>query len=567
MELMFGSIEAVLALTEMQDGTQEMNEGDSPIVHLKCCTLHSLLQNAPSEPSIISCSGIELSNVSVQNTTIKNCESSQSESGGGMIMILSEGGVFECCFPTISGCFCSATGRGGAIFLDCSSITRDSLLPFLLKNTSFMENKAFRGRDVYVKCTNIKSQISIELFQLDFRPPFVRDLAMWGCIAQNYYDEEDLLLLVVVYQSETIFASSTADNASDSRQCGGMSGPCISLNDALPHVIPSACSNLPIDKSAVVSGEASTHDVTIKSLDAEDTIFAQEASGGGSEIELNCSIIEISCGRLTIFDCTFAGLHFSSSCLAASREQYFSCAFLNFTDVISGVLMDFHDLAKLSMQPVRASNCSAQRSGLILRNCKDCQLQNIQMRGTQNGSSVIVFSSDGSGGHSNIQGNHLEFDDTRVSSESLVSVECQDSDVEMNFLAVSNTMFGDECSVSVTSNDSASRSKHSSLQNITRDSLGPCCLAVSSLSLLLELKKCSNKMYASSYKKCCIAALTDLTDTCMFLCVFDGAASASELRTNDKRSEELCQWSGSMVDLLNCSVAIKDITITNLSKI
>ncbi|KAH7828745.1 uncharacterized protein MONOS_14562 [Monocercomonoides exilis] len=379
-------------------------------------------------------------------------------------------------------------------------------------------------------------------------------------------------------RSEKIFASSTADNASDSRQCGAMNEPCISLNVALPHVIHSVYSNLLIDKRAVVSGEASTSDVSIEQLDPllsladvnlliDDTIFAQEASGGGSEIELNCSIIEMSCGRLTIFDCTFAGLHFSSSCLAASREQYFSCAFLNFTDVISGVLMDFHDLAKLSMQPVRASNCSAQRSGLILRNCKDCQLQNIQMRGTQNGSSVIVFSSDGSGGHSNIQGIHLEFDDTHVSSESLVSVECQDSDVEMNFLAVSNTMFGDGCSVSVTSNDSASRSKHSSLQNITRDSLGPYCLAVSSLSLLLELKKCSNKMCASSYKKCCIAALTDLTDTCMFLCVFDGAASASELRTNDKRSEELYQWSGSMVDLLNCSVAIKDITITNLSKI
>ncbi|KAH7820187.1 uncharacterized protein MONOS_6066 [Monocercomonoides exilis] len=511
MELMFGSIEAVLALTELQDGTQEMNEGDSPIVHLKCCTLFSLRQSAPSEPSIISCCRSEPSCVLVQNTSIKSSGSSLSENGGCIAMKLSEGSLFHC----------------------------------------------------------------------------------------NFY----LLLLVVVYQNETIFASSSVDNASDSRQCGAISAPCSSLNSALSHIIPSVYSNLLIDKRAVVSGEASTSDVTIKSLEQEsdkgvlrlncciesktgslvacssrvkmefltilfgnafsssrssfvsladvnllidDTIFAQEASGGGSEIELNCSIIEMSCGRLTIFDCTFAGLHFSSSCLAASREQYFSCAFLNFTDVISGVLMDFHDLAKLSMQPVRASNCSAQRSGLILRNCKDCQLQNIQMRGTQNGSSVIVFSSDGSGGHSNIQGNHLEFDDTRVSSESLVSVECQDSDVEMNFLAVSNTMFGDGCSVSVTSNDSASRSKHSSLQNITRDSLGPCCLAVSSLSLLLELKKCSNKMCASSYKKCCIAALTDLTDTCMFLCVFYGAASASELRTNDKRSEELCQWNGSM---------------------
>ncbi|KAH7824021.1 uncharacterized protein MONOS_9267 [Monocercomonoides exilis] len=111
-----------------------------------------------------------------------------------------------------------------------------------------MNNKALTGRDLYVRCTNIKSQISIELFQLDFRPPFVRDLAMWGCTAQDYSDEQDLLLLMVVYQSETIFASSSADNTSDSRQCGAVSAPCSSLNIALSHIIPSVYSNLLIDK-------------------------------------------------------------------------------------------------------------------------------------------------------------------------------------------------------------------------------------------------------------------------------------------------------------------------------
>ncbi|KAH7830992.1 uncharacterized protein MONOS_12998 [Monocercomonoides exilis] len=350
-----------------------------------------------------------------------------------------------------------------------------------------------------------------ELFQLDFRPLFNQELAIWGCTAQNHADEQDLLLVVIACQRETIFASSSAFNASDSRQCGEMSEPYISLNASPPHIIPSVYSNLLVDEISLVSGEASTHDITVKSLVAEgvrgnimlngsidskassliscqlrvkieflsflfgrvfsslhssllprtdnnssiaDTIFAQEASGGGSEIELNCSIVEMSRGRLTMSDCTFADLHLSSSCLAASCGQYFSCAFLNFTDVISGVLLNFHDQAKLFMQQVHASNSSAQRSGLILRNCKYCQLQNIQMRDTQSGSSVIVFSSDGSGGHSNIQGIYLEFDDSRVSSESLVSVECQDSDVEMNFLAVSHTVFGDGCAVRVTSNAS-----------------------------------------------------------------------------------------------------------------
>ncbi|KAH7827874.1 uncharacterized protein MONOS_271 [Monocercomonoides exilis] len=415
-----------------------------------------------------------------------------------------------------------------------------------------MGNKTFVRIDVSVKCTNIKSQISVELFQLDFRAQFVREFAMCGCTAPDYADEQDLLLLVVVYQSETIFASSTTDNASDSQQRGAMSEPCISLNEALPHIIPSVYSSFLIDKSAEVTVEASACDVWLKSLDEEgergnvvlnssidskassliscssrvkieflsflfgrvfssphsillsltdgnlsiaDTIFAQVASGGGSEIELNCSIVEMSGGRLTISDCTFACLY-----------------------VVTGVLMDSHELAKLSIQQVHASNCSAQRSGLVLRNCKDCQLQNIQMRGTPSGSSVIVFSSDGSGGHSNIQGIHLEFDDALISSESLVSVECQETYVEMNFLAVSNTVFGDGCAVRVTSNASTFLLKQSSFQNITRNSFGPC------------------------------------------------SASTQELRANKEPFEELCEWNGSMIDLSNCSGVMKNTTTANSLK-
>ncbi|KAH7832745.1 uncharacterized protein MONOS_16008 [Monocercomonoides exilis] len=283
--------------------------------------------------------------------------------------------------------------------------------------------------------------------------------------------------------------------------------------------------------------------LTDGNLSIADTIFAQVASGGGSEIELNCSIVEMSGGRLTISDCTFAGLY-----------------------VITGVLMDFHELAKLSMQQVHASNCSAQRSGLVLRNCKDCQIQNIQMRGTPSGSSVIVFSSDGSGGHSNIQGIHLEFDDARISSESLVSVECQETDVEMNFLAVSNTVFGDGCAVRVTSNASTFLLKQSSFQNITRNSFGPCCLAASSSSLLVELENCTNQKCISSSEKGRIAALTNLSDVCLSSCVYDVAASTQELRANKEPFEDLCEWNGSMIDLSNCSGVMKNTTTANSLK-
>ncbi|KAH7818371.1 uncharacterized protein MONOS_15637 [Monocercomonoides exilis] len=409
MEPMGKSLVTVLAQAEWGGESQRLNEGDSPTVQLKCCTLHSLLQNAPSEPSIISCTGSEPCSVSVQNTSMKNCGSSQSEKGGGMIVSLIEGGFFECRFSALSGCFCSATGRGGAMFLDCSSIASDGLLPFLLKNTTFMENKAFVGRDVYVRCTNIRSQISIELFQLDFRPPFVRDLSMWVCTAQNYCDEEDLLELIVGYQKRQY----------------------LRLLQLTTPLIRAIYSNLLIDKSAEVTGEASACDVSIKSLDAEgargsvvlnssigsktkslvscssrvkmeslsflfgsafssshsslllladgslsiaDTAFAQEDWIRNSETRLNCSIVLVENGRLSINGCTFTCLRLSSSCVAARGGQYCSFMNLNISDMNSSALLDFSNLANLSMKQLLISSCTLEQFSLLIHNCKDSQL-------------------------------------------------------------------------------------------------------------------------------------------------------------------------------------------------
>ncbi|KAH7818351.1 uncharacterized protein MONOS_5917 [Monocercomonoides exilis] len=310
---------------------------------------------------------------------------------------------------------------------------------------------------------------------------------MWGCTAPDYAEEKNLLLLVVVYQSEKIFASSSAGEASDSLQCGAISAPCYSLNVALPHIIPSVYSNLLIDKSAIVSGEASAIDVSIKSLNPEgvrgnivlnfiirskrsslvscssrvkmeslsflfgsafssshsslllladgslsiaDTAFAQEDWSKNCEMKLNCSINLVENGRLLINECTFASLCLSSSCVAARGGQNCLLMDLNISDVNCGELFDFRNLANLSMQQMLIFKCIFDRSALILRNYKDSQLHNIHMKGTKSGSNVIVLSSDGSGGNSNIQCCHSEFDAISVLSDSLLSVECGDANVE-----------------------------------------------------------------------------------------------------------------------------------------
>eukprot|EP00770_Monocercomonoides_exilis_P000944 MONOS_937.1-p1 / transcript=MONOS_937.1 / gene=MONOS_937 / organism=Monocercomonoides_exilis_PA203 / gene_product=unspecified product / transcript_product=unspecified product / location=Mono_scaffold00015:202594-210570(+) / protein_length=2658 / sequence_SO=supercontig / SO=protein_coding / is_pseudo=false len=622
-ELMGKSIVEVLPQVMPPAMTQEINEDICPTVQLKCCTLHSLLQSTPSEPSIISSSGSQPFSVSAQNTSIKNCGSSQSESGGCITMRLDEKAFFHCSLSTISECFCSATGRGGAIFLDCSSITSDSALPFLFKNITFLENKAFRGRDIYVRCSNVESQIRSELFQLDFRPPYNQELAIWGCTAQNYADEQDLLLLVIVYQSETIFTSSSADNTSDSRQCGAINAPCSSLNIALSHIIPSVYSNLLVDEVSLVSGEISIHDVSIKSLEQEsdrgtillnrsiesrmnslltcasrvkieflkfmfgsafssphpsllsltdgslsitDALFSQDDSNDYPEMKLNCTIILVENGRLLINECTFACLHLSSLCVEARGGQYCSFMNLNISDVNSGALLDFRNLANLSMQQVLISSCELEQSALILHNCKDSQLQKIQVRNVESKASLIAFSSDGSGACSNIRCYHSEFDAISVLSGSLLSIECQDANVEMNNLSSTKIVLTNGCAVNLVSANSSLSIRQSSFQNISRDSMGPCCLAASLSSPSFELENCSFRKCVSPSDKGSISALSGQSNASITSCAFDGETDPQQLRSNADSFKGLCKWNGSMIDLLNCSGATKDTTVANSSK-
>ncbi|KAH7815808.1 uncharacterized protein MONOS_13251 [Monocercomonoides exilis] len=191
--------------------------------------------------------------------------------------------------------------------------------------------------------------------------------------------------------------------------------------------------------NAFSSSHSSFISLADSNLSIADAIFAQEASDGGSEIELNCSIVEMSGGRLTIyyfwsadgFPRSGKAVHAAGVCIQLQR---------------SGIRPHSSQLQRLPA-PEHLDERNSER---IKRDC--------------------VF----------------------LRCESLVSVECQETDVEMNFFAVSNIVFVDGCAVRVTLNASTFHLKLSSFQNITRNSLGPCCLAASSSSMLREFDNCSS---------------------------------------------------------------------------
>ncbi|KAH7825079.1 uncharacterized protein MONOS_8976 [Monocercomonoides exilis] len=110
-------------------------------------------------------------------------------------------------------------------------------------------------------------------FAADFRAPFVKELTMWGCSTGLFVGEEDLLLRVVKYMSETILISSVADIYEDSKQCGELDTSCHSLSIAEQHIILYLCSQLLISKETVIVGECSAHNVSMHSLASPSAAF------------------------------------------------------------------------------------------------------------------------------------------------------------------------------------------------------------------------------------------------------------------------------------------------------
>ncbi|KAH7819977.1 uncharacterized protein MONOS_8679 [Monocercomonoides exilis] len=230
-------------------------------------TFVNVKHNVSNNPSLICFDISKEARLKMENSSINNCGSISSNEGGGVFFLLDDRGRLEVNHTNVTECFCSNIGRGGGLFLKSQNVSQKALT-FVLSNITFKENVTSKGRNVFVKCTDLDSQISESQFLINFGEPFVRELAICGCTADNYGDEEDLLRRVFVFRSEFIFVSSIAGNRSESKNCGEMKGACLSLNVGLSHINPSDYSQLYIWNETALTGSCSAQKVAIKSMEA-----------------------------------------------------------------------------------------------------------------------------------------------------------------------------------------------------------------------------------------------------------------------------------------------------------
>jgi hypothetical protein len=288
--------------------------------------------------------------MTIENCSIDRYTAETSKKGGGFMFFLGKGGEFLMKEYLMKDCSCSMTmdgdgnpigtsGRGGVLYLDTdvkSGVEYE--LNMFLKTITLTTNHATVGRDVYLRCYDASKQVNESLFEIELREGFYnRTNGIWG-YSENYEEtneikkEQDLIPLIVTYQSETIFFNSSFNNSSNPKSCGTLLFPCSSFSIGLSHLIPSFDNKIYIMKGIKVDSSSSFVNSTLKTREEKAEVVVGERVERGREVEwvgvFVCSeIVEFEKLMFT-FPASCIDSSFPSSFFTSSGKLYLtSCSF------------------------------------------------------------------------------------------------------------------------------------------------------------------------------------------------------------------------------------------------
>ncbi|KAH7822795.1 uncharacterized protein MONOS_7091 [Monocercomonoides exilis] len=548
------------------------NEIEQDVV-IEWSVFEEVTQNTTADISVIrNDNDVEPLKMVIRNTTMKRCGGTRCGKGGAIFALLNEGGKFDCSFCTISECFCSTTGRGGWLFLECTS-TAEQPLKFVLSNITFKDNSAFRGRDVYVRCHSLETQIADEQFLLDFRAPFVKDLAMWGCTTDSFVGEEDLLLRVVKYQSETIFVSSAADNHEDSKQCGEFDKPCESLNEGVQHIVPSQYSQLLVSHQTAICAPCSATSVSIRSLESPSSALVRL----DTPIQHCPAILATSANvRIECLDFLFSqSFSHTGSAVVCHTDGHLSLSFVQFassspssaTSPAAHPVLLNSSLLAIEGGHLTVDNCSVLHLAFalppfLLSAANRVALANINLQHLQLSASAFEFRQCQSASAHSVAAEHLVF--SQGSILCLPATATSTGDIAFSgssFRNCTNTRSSSSTSTSTSTSTSfgssvlsaSSPSAHIALSNFTCSQCGPS----------------SDNDAREPAQQGSVVSVSNAADLSLAMCVFEGARSETAASANENgngnNADSICSWNASLVHLCNTTAAISDLTVANAS--
>ncbi|KAH7824905.1 uncharacterized protein MONOS_12967 [Monocercomonoides exilis] len=443
----------------------------------------------------------------VNSSNITEDKAETSEKGGAIFFTLGASGSMKMIDSTISHCSCT-NGKGGGVYL---ATKETGELNFTFMGMKFSANTAKAGKDIFIECFNITSQINENQFQFDLREGhFNRDNAIYGSDSCDFPRDTDLIGLVTIHQSDTVVVSSV--NGSNERQCGTNILPCDSIDYGLMHLTSDFMSQMIVVAESVIGGEMNLKEMSLSSKSREVCKVEVKSSIEKTREALITIDGTVSLVRVNfVFDSNFISQHESLISPEGGILDIMSCSFSSKLPV-EGVNTEF---ASIQFHIIKMEKGELQLDG--------CSISNL------------------------------------ILQESAFSLSSQLSSVFDSLMICNSTI---ETSLIDINECGQLTIKDFNTENITVEGNEESLICCLSMKKKMQFTNCTMGGVSSKTTKGKLMKLENCTDVKMDSCIFDGN-SKERNEKNSNTEEEMCRWEGSLVDVVRSSVMMKDTTISN----
>ncbi|KAH7830300.1 uncharacterized protein MONOS_6385 [Monocercomonoides exilis] len=490
----------------------------------------------------------------VNGTKVEGCKCGRSTKGGGMCWQMSAGGRLRVSECSVVQCGCSGvSGRGGGVYVGAEV---DGVLDFVFEGDKFEGNTAYIGRHIFVACHNISSQINETQFRMDLRGISGQAHMISGSDATDHREDTDLMPFITIYQSSTIFVSSGgAKGGENNRQCGKEDKCCETLGYGLAHIVHEYGTRVVVDEASEVETEIKLENLTLLAKGSRATVgmgrLVRKEKGCVVECKGNVSVERISFEVPEVFP--------------TEHEQIFG--------VEEGTL----SMSECWVKPAEGCNVcrlpmlmhgersSVTITGLIvsqfacasLVECVECEVKLsevvVEQGESRNG---LIFLRNG-------EMNAMKLDVVDVKIENGPAVNMLREGGNEN-----NGMLPDEKRRKQLRGDEKRMDMMlSKFNNISRTSEGACGVECEDGEGKIVLQNCSFAECESRSTRGIEASFCKCTSLSLDSCMFVGALEENEQMKEKEgfEREEICRWNGSVVDVEESVVSMKDVSVSNSS--
>ncbi|KAH7832621.1 uncharacterized protein MONOS_13775 [Monocercomonoides exilis] len=489
------------------------SNGNRPVLRVVACSFANIT-NEGNGASVIEVGSYEHGmECVIDECSMSSCKSGLSREGGGMNVVLKSGeSVLKVNGSSFSICKCSSeTGCGGGLFIDGSdpnaNYGNESQIPslnFKIVNVLFYMNEASVGKDIFVRCHSIEHQINETLFALNYKQESLNsNNSICGRDVESEGDV-DLIPLITYFYGLQVFVNATG---TDGRRCGAQSNPCLSINCGVDHIEQGVMNAILIDGEGFVKEECVIGDLVVNSLKKTQAV-----------VRLN-SKIEKSFEK----DCVMEFINESAveSCSFEFKDSFEST---------HSYLMKVKN-GSIEIQKCEFFSSSYElklNSSIVSVESGELKISETTFRDIHSKVSVLSF--------------HEE-SDVIIDETSILNIKCEGDIVSV----------GGKAKVAM---------KEMVIENMTV-LLEGCAIGMEDAEQEVSVLNSSFGRCVNSVDKGSMMQIRNSKNVRVEACVFDGEKEDEIINEENNRKEGLCKWNGSLVDVENSNVELRETAIRN----